>query len=266
MALTGKVVAITGAARGMGEQYVRAFLKEGCKVIAMDISWDGVQEFSQELSSYEEAITLSGDISSDGDVDAAYQAAMERFGTVDVLINNASIRMRDVDPSTVINILDTTNDHWQRTFEVSLFGTIKVIRRFVQPMLAAKQGSIINIFSSSGVQGRPGNQPYGAVKAALNNMTQSLAGELKEHNIAVNSLMPGGTRSTGYDEQTRLQQELGRVRRQLPVRPDHTVPGALFLAQQDASGTTGESVDALKWNEANGFGGYDAWVSPDQAG
>ena len=264
MPITGKVVAITGAARGMGEQYVRAFLKEGCKVVALDISWDGVQEFSQELSSYEEAITLSGDISSDGDVDAAYQAAIERFGTIDVLINNASIRMRDVEPSTVINILDTNNDQWQRTFDVSLFGTIKVIRRFVQPMLEAKQGSIINIFSSSGVLGRPGNQPYGAVKAALNNMTQSLAGDLKEHNIAVNSLMPGGTRSTGYDEQTRLQQELGRVRRQLPVRPDHTVPAALFLAQQDASGTTGESVDALKWNEENGFGGYDAWVSPDQ--
>jgi NAD(P)-dependent dehydrogenase (short-subunit alcohol dehydrogenase family) len=266
MALTGKVVVVTGAARGMGERYVKAFLKEGCKVVALDVSWDGVQEFSQELASYEEAITLSGDISSDTDIDAVYQAAISRFGTVDVLINNASIRMRDVEPSTVINILDTNNDQWQRTFEVSLFGTIKVIRRFVRPMLEFKSGSIINIFSSSGIQGRPGNQPYGAVKAALNNMTQSLAGELKEHNIAVNSLMPGGTRSTGYDEQTKLQQELGRVRRQLPVRPDHTVPAALFLAQQDAASFTGESVDALKWNEANGFGGYDAWVSPDQAG
>jgi len=249
----------------MGEEYVRAFLKERCKVVALDVSWNGVEAFQQELSSYEEAITLSGDISSDTDINEVYQAAISRFGTVDVLINNASIRMRDVESSTVINVLDTNNDQWQRTFEVSLFGTIKVIRRFVRPMLEFKSGSIINIFSSSGQQGRPGNQPYGAVKAALNNMTQSLAGELKEHNIAVNSLMPGGTRSTGYDEQTRLQQELGRVRRQLPVRPDHTVPAALFLAQQDASGITGESVDALKWNEANGFGGYDAWVSPDQS-
>ncbi len=171
--------------------------------------------------------------------------------------------MRDIEPSTVINVLNTNHDQWQRTFDVSLFGTINIIRYFVQPMLESKQGSIINIFSSSGVKGRPGNQPYGAVKAALNNMTQSLAGELKEHNIAVNSLMPGGTRSTGYDEQTRLQEDLGRVRRQLPVRPDHTVPAALFLAQQDSSGVTGESVDALKWNEENGFGGYDSWVSPD---
>ena len=148
MALTGKVVVVTGAARGMGEQYVRAFLKEGCKVVALDVSWDGVQEFSQELASYEEAITLSGDISSDIDIDAVYQATMDRFGTVDVLINNASIRMRDVEPSTVINILDTSNDQWQRTFEVSLFGTIKVIRRFVQPMMQAKSGSIINTISN----------------------------------------------------------------------------------------------------------------------
>ena len=263
MALSGKVVVVTGAARGMGEQYVRAFLNEGCKVVALDLSWQGVEEFTQELNSYEESITLSCDISKGADVDAVYREAIKRFSTVDVLINNASIRMRDIEPSTVINVLDTNNDQWQRTFDVSLFGTINIIRHFAQPMLEAKQGSIINIFSSSGVQGRPGNQPYGAVKAALNNMTQSLAGELKEHNIAVNSLMPGGTRSTGYDEQTRLQEELGRSRRQLPVRPDHTVPAALFLAQQDSSGVTGESVDALKWNEANGFGGYDAWVSPD---
>lgn len=264
MALTSKVVVVTGAARGMGQEYVRAFLKEGCKVVALDLFWKGTEEFSQELSSYEEALTLSGDISSDVDIADAYQAAMDRFGTVDVLINNASMRMRDVDPSAVINILDTNEAQWQRTFEVSLFGVIKVIRRFVQPMLESGGGSIINIFSGSGVQGRPGNQPYGAVKAALHNMTQSLAGELKEHNIAVNSLIPGGTRSTGYEEQTRLQQAMGRVRRQLPVRPDHTVPAALFLAQQDASGVTGEAVDALKWNEENGYGGYEAWVSPDQ--
>ena len=178
MALSGKVVVVTGAARGMGEQYVRAFLNEGCKVVALDLSWEGVEEFTQELNSYEESITLSCDISKEADIDAVYREAIERFNTVDVLINNASIRMRDIEPSTVINVLDTNNDQWQRTFDVSLFGTIKIIRHFVQPMLEAKQGSIINIFSSSGVQGRPGNQPYGAVKAALNNMTQSLAGEL----------------------------------------------------------------------------------------
>lgn len=263
MALTGKTAVITGAARGMGREYVRAFLKEGCKVAALDQSWQDVADFSEELKSFEEALAVTGNIMSDADLDAAYQATMDRFGTVDVLINNASMRMRDVHPSAVLNVLDSTDEQWQYTFDASLFGVVKTIRRFVRPMLDNKSGSIINIYSGSGVGGRPGNQPYGAVKAALHNFTQSLAGELKEYNISVNSLIPGGTRSTGYEEQTRLQGEMGRVRQRLPVRPDHTVPGALFLAQQDPSTVTGEAIDALTWNEENGFGGYDAWASPD---
>ena len=80
---------------------------------------------------------------------------------------------------------------------------------------------------------------------------------MKDYNIAVNSLIPGGTRSTGYEEQTREQAKMGRVRRQAPVRPDHTAPAAVFLAQQDSSTFTGEAVDALTWSEENGFGDYD---------
>lgn len=263
MSLTGKVVVITGAARGMGREYVRWFLREGCKVAALDQSWQDVDDFSDELKGFEEALVITGNIISDEDIDAAYQATIDRFGTVDVLVNNASMRMRDVHPSAVLNVLDSTDEQWQYTFDASLFGVVKTIRRFVQPMLENKSGSIINIYSGSGIVGRPGNQPYGAVKAALHNFTQSLSGELAGYNIAVNSLIPGGTRSTGYEEQTRLQSEMGRVRGRLPVGPDHTAPAAVFLAQQDSSTFTGQAVDALKWNEENGFGDYDAWASPD---
>ena len=263
MSLTGKVVVITGAARGMGREYVRWFLREGCKVAALDQSWRDVDDFSEELKGFEEALVITGNIISSEDLDAAYQATMDRFGTVDVLLNNASMRMRDVHPSAVLNVLDSTDEQWQYTFDASLFGVVKTIRRFVRPMIENKSGSIINVYSGSGITGRPGNQPYGAVKAALHNFTQSLSGELAGYNIAVNSLIPGGTRSTGYEEQTRLQAEMGRVRGRLPVRPDHTAPAAVFLAQQDASSFTGQAVDALKWNEENGFGSYEAWESPD---
>ena len=263
MSLTGKVVVITGGARGMGREYVRWFLREGSKVVALDQSWEGADDFSDELKGFEEALVITGNIISEADLDAAYQATMDRFGTVDVLLNNASMRMRDVHPSAVLNVLDSTEEQWQYTFEASLFGVVKTIRRFVRPMIENKSGSIINVYSGSGIVGRPGNQPYGAVKAALHNFTQSLSGELAEYNIAVNSLIPGGTRSTGYEEQTRLQAEMGRVRVRNPVRPDHTAPAALYLAQQDASTFTGEAIDALKWNEENGYGDYDAWASPD---
>ena len=263
MSLTGKVVVITGGARGMGREYVRWFLREGCKVVALDQSWEGVDDFSDELKGFEEALVLTGNIISDADLDAAYQATMDRFGAVDVLLNNASMRMRDVHPSAVLNILDSTDEQWQYAFEASVLGLVKAIRRFVRPMIENKSGSISNVYCGSGIVGRPGNQPYGAVKAALHNFTQSLSGELAEYNIAVNSLIPGGTRSTGYEEQTRLQAEMGRVRVRNPVRPDHTAPAAVWLAQQDSSTFTGEAVDALTWNEENGYGAYDAWASPD---
>ena len=263
MSLTGKVVVITGAARGMGREYVRWFLREGSKVAALDQSWQDVDDFSDELKGFEEALVITGNIISEADLDAAYRATMDRFGTVDVLLNNASMRMRDVHPSAVLNILDSTDEQWQYTFEASLFGIVRTIRRFVRPMMENKSGSIINVYSGSGIVGRPGNQPYGAVKAALHNFTQSLSGELAGYNIAVNSLIPGGTRSTGYEEQTRLQEAMGRVRQRPPVRPDHTAPAAVWLAQQDSSTFTGQAVDALTWNEENGYGAYEAWESPD---
>ena len=122
MALTGKVVVITGAARGMGREYVRWFLREGCKVAALDQSWEDVDDFSEELSGFEEALVITGNITSDADLDAAYQATMDRFGTVDVLLNNASMRMRDVHPSAVLNVLDSTDEQWQYAFEASVLG------------------------------------------------------------------------------------------------------------------------------------------------
>ena len=259
---------VTGGARGMGLEEVRAFLAEGCRVVAMDRSWEGAASFQRELDAHARALTLTADISDDVQVQRAYRAALERFGTVDVLVNNAALRQRDLfPPSGRTTVLDTTTSNWEKMFAVNVFGTLKVIRAFIRPMIEKRRGSIINISTGgSYIQTRPQSmeQPYMASKAALTNLTFYLAAEVRELNIAVNTVFPGHTRTTGFEEQNAARRAMGAAPRPEPVSPGSVVPIVTFLAEQDAAaGVTGQALDALEWNVEHGLGGHDRWASPD---
>lgn len=106
--------------------------------------------------------------------------------------------------------------------------------------------------------------PYQAAKAALTTMTLYLAHELGAHNIVANVILPGHTRSTGSDEQEAqrriIRARMGIHRRTLRVVPEHVVPLALFLAEQDVNSVTGQVINALQWNEEHGFGGVERWA------
>ena len=279
MAVEGKVVLITGAARGMGREYTRAFLKEGARVIATDLSWQpsGASsddyDFLAELESASNVLTDVMDITLQAHIDRVFERAMGQFGTIDVIINNAGMRQRDIyPPHGSITILETEVNDWQRLFDTHVFGTLRVVKRFSQPMLAQRSGSIINICSGM-IQNQTGTSREGAyqpAKAALAVMTLYLATELKPYNIAANVLLPGHTRTTGSDEQEvarrEIRERLGAASGYTPlrVRPDNAVPLALFLAEQDASGTTGQMINALAWNKEHELGGVEVWgYEPD---
>ncbi|MEC9140234.1 MAG: SDR family oxidoreductase [Chloroflexota bacterium] len=270
------VVVITGAGRGMGAEYTRAFLEAGSKVVALERSWAGEEEFKKELDANESILTLTCDVTQDADLNNAYHATLERFGTVDVLVNNAAFRTRDQEHEGAIGItiLETIDSDWEKAFQVNVFGALKVIRRFIQPMMEKKRGSIINVSTTGSIpshpQWRPGSreQPYMATKAALTNMTLYLADEIKEQNIAVNVVFPPGARTTGYDERSaeRISKGLPATER-LSARADTVVPVTKFLARQDASGgVTGMMFTATQWNLEHGLGGHDAWLAPDPIG
>jgi NAD(P)-dependent dehydrogenase (short-subunit alcohol dehydrogenase family) len=259
------VVVITGAARGMGRAYADAFLARGDRVVGLDRAWDAAP--------LEGALMLRCDVTNPIDVTVARDRTLERFGTVDVLINNAAMRQRDLyPPHGAAAVLETRDEHWQRMFDVNVLGVVRMIRAFVRPMLEQRRGSIVNIGSSGsvGVQvaegvwagGNPGfrNQPYAASKAALTNLSFFLADELYPSNVAVNVVFPAGTRTTGSDEMVAGRAALGiRVARLL--RPEHVVPLVLYLATQDASGATGQAFDAVTWNQTHGYGGPEAWTA-----
>jgi NAD(P)-dependent dehydrogenase (short-subunit alcohol dehydrogenase family) len=280
MSLEGKVVFITGAARGMGREYVRGFLKEGARVAAADLTWtpSGVSnddfDFAGELSGDDDALVLETDLTIDSHVKHAYAATMQRFGTVDVVISNAGLRQRNLyPPSGAITVLETEIGDWQRMIDSHLYAALRVIKLFVQPMIERRSGSIIVVGSSSVLGQNPATreQPYKAAKAALISMSMYLAHEVKPYNVAVNVLVPGTTRSTGSDEQQAGRAELNARPSSgamswagIRVNPDHVVPLALHLAQQDASSLTGQQLSAMQWNEEHGLGGIETWgYAPD---
>lgn len=270
--LKGRVAVVTGGARGMGRAYVRGFLSEGVKVVASDKSWAEVGDFRKELGDNPDALALEMDVTDAAQIENVYRACLDRFGTVDVLVNNAGMRQRDLfPPAGRVTTLQTKDSDWERMFGVNVFGVLKVTRRFIQPMIEKRRGSIINVVSSgilSHSQGggytalRPNSRemPYMSSKAALATLSFYLADEVKEHNVAVNIIIPGHTRTTGFDEQNKARLAMGAPRGPLPVVPEHVVLLALYLATQDAKGITGKMFDVMQWNREHGLGGHDRWV------
>ena len=270
--LQDRVVVITGAARGMGRAYARGFLQRGARVVATDRSWSGEDEFRGELERSERAITVNCDVTSAEQVAHAYGETMARFGTVDVLVNNAALRMRDLYPvAGAASVLETEDEHWTRMFAINVTGVVTMTRQFIKPMLEQQRGSVVNVSASGSLTQSAGdgqwrgnhpsllNQPYDASKAALTSMSFYLAEEVKPRNVAVNVIFPGATRTTGSDALMVGRRALGFAFTML--RPEHVVPLVLHLATQDASGETGRAYDVLRWNETHGHGNATAWLA-----
>ncbi|MPZ15431.1 MAG: SDR family NAD(P)-dependent oxidoreductase [Chloroflexi bacterium] len=269
--LEGRVVVVTGGARGMGKAYVEGFLSAKARVVATDKSWSGVDDFRRALEANESALVLDMDVTSDAEIDRAYDAALTKFGTVDVLINNAALlQMLLVNPTGRVTTLETTDEEWLKSFGVNVFGALKVTRRFIRPMIEKRAGSVINIvssgilsFSHGGgyVAPRPGSRemPYMASKAALATMSFYLADEVKSENVAVNIIIPGHTRGSWFDDAIRARRAAGMQPGRRPNVPKHIVPLAMFLACQDGRGVTGRMFDVMAWNEEHGLGGHERW-------
>jgi NAD(P)-dependent dehydrogenase (short-subunit alcohol dehydrogenase family) len=223
------------------------------------------------------------DITLQSHVDAIYNKAIERFGTIDVIIANGGTRQRDLYLEThgSVSVLETDVSEWEHMFSTHVFGNLRVIKKFSQPMLDKGRGSIITVASSQVLNAHGASQgeatgyglsregSYQPAKLAMGSLTIYLAQELKASGIAANVLLPGHTATTGSDEQetvrNEIRQRLGQSRPNWSprrMRADNVVPLALFLAEQDASGVTGRWISAMAFNEEHGLGGFEAWGYP----
>jgi NAD(P)-dependent dehydrogenase (short-subunit alcohol dehydrogenase family) len=268
----GRVVVVTGGARGIGRSLCEGLLRAGAKVAAADRSWEGADDFRKHLESSGHGVAVEMDITDEGQLDAAYVSVMDRFGTVDVLVNNAALVSETLFyPTGHRNTLDTTDSDWEVMFGVNVFGTLKAIRRFIRPMREKNRGSIINVVSSGvlpvsaggGYHGlRPWTveMPYQATKAAVTALTFYLGEEVRGDGVAVNAIMPGHTRASWFDATARAFSDMGVVYFMRPAIPEHLLPITLFLAAQDGHGAAGRLYYVPEWNYDHGYGDYAAWL------
>ena len=239
--LDGRVAVITGGASGIGEGTVRRFVEEGARCVIADVQDERAQALAAELGDVCSALHV--DVSSEADVEASVAHAIEHFGQIDIMFNNAGI-LGAIGPIT-----DITADGWHRTIDVMLTGVFFGIKHAARAMKAAgRPGAIINTASTAGVRAGLGPHVYTAAKHAVVGLSQSAATELGQYGIRVNVIAPGGTvtgltarLSTG--DHTNLDKASERIGVSNPLRrggqPIDIANAVLYLASDEASFTNG---------------------------
>jgi NAD(P)-dependent dehydrogenase (short-subunit alcohol dehydrogenase family) len=186
MRFSGKTAVVTGAARGIGRAVALKLAMEGARVVALDINTEELARLEGELGEYtKEILCLECDISDEARVNEVAAAALEKFGRVDVLVNNAAI-WKHHSP-----FMDIPTDLWKKFFDINVMGTMYVTKAFLGNMVENGYGRIINVASVAGVYGLNTMAPYSATKAAVIAMTKSLAKEMAKKGVLVNSVSPG---------------------------------------------------------------------------
>ena len=191
MNLSGKVVVITGASKGLGLELAKLFAKEGAKLAIGSRSEKELNQVAQATG----AAAIKTDVSNEKEVEALADLAVKKFGTIDIWINNAGVRI----PHKVIEENDMTRV--KAMFETNVFGTMHGARAALKEMKKQKNGVIINIISTAALAGRPNLAAYAASKFALVGFTQSIRGEAAPYNIRVIAVFPGGMQTHFFDEE-----------------------------------------------------------------
>ena len=232
--LEGKVALISGSARGIGEADARLFVAEGAKVVMGDVLDEDGEKVAAELG--DAATYLSLDVTNPSSWTAAVAHTQERFGKLDVLVNNAGILRFN-------SIEDTTLESYESVIRVNQVGSFLGMKAVLPAMRAAGGGSIVNISSTAGLEGMPGLISYAASKFAVRGMTKVAALEFGDDHIRVNSVHPGGvetpmTRPLGDASEPAEAREYTTPIQRIG-RPDEIAQLVLFLASDKSSYCTG---------------------------
>lgn len=236
--LDGKVVLVTGAARGQGEAEARLLAAEGARVVLGDILDAEGEAVAKSIG--DDALYRSLDVSNASSWERFVEGARERFGgRIDGLVNNAGIFRTSL-------ILDTTEEQFREVFEVNLLGSFLGIRSVAPVMREGGGGSIVNVSSVGGLQAVPGCVSYVSSKFGMRGLSRTAAAELGRYGIRVNSLHPGGVDT----EMVRQARQASREEpyKATPLRrigqPEEMARVVLFLLSDDSSYCTGSEFVA----------------------
>jgi NAD(P)-dependent dehydrogenase (short-subunit alcohol dehydrogenase family) len=245
-ALSDRVALVTGGSRGIGEAIVRRFAAAGASVVLCSRSKAEGFALAEELTGLGRTVEFAPcDVANEADVQALIEMIVERYGRLDVLVNNAGITASGT-------VEETTLDTWRAVLDANMTTMFLVTKYAIPALRRSRTGSIINLGSSYGVVGAAGSAAYAVTKAAAINLAKTLALELAVDGIRANALCPGATATPMNAEWLTAQPDAEQARRDLVAKhpigrmssPDEQAGAALFLASDDSSFVTGHALMA----------------------
>lgn len=240
ISLEGKVAIITGGSRGIGEAIARAFVAHGASVVLAARKLDSLEKVAQSLG--ERALGVTAHTGKEADCTALVARAVERFGKVDVLVNNAATN------PYFGPLLGVDMGAWDKTFEVNLKGYFFMAREVARHLQDRneKKGSIIHMSSVNGLEAAPLQGVYGMTKAAVISMTKTMAYELASSNIRVNAIAPGLVDTRFANAIVSNDEIVASVVKKTPLAryavPDEIAGAAVYLASDASSFMTGHTM------------------------
>jgi len=244
MRLNGKVAVITGAASGIGRAAATLFVEEGAKVVIGDIQDEAGTQLADELG--DAAIFQHCDVTRESDVEALVNTAVDRFGQLDIMYNNAGV------VGAVGPIATTPAEEWQKTLDIHLNGSFFGCKHAARVMMPRESGSIINMASTAGILGGQGPHAYAVCKHGLVGLTRNVAAELCHHGIRVNCIAPYSMATTMVaqllaEDPDAIEETKKRLAARSPLKnrpglPEDVARAALWLASDESGYTTGHTL------------------------
>ena len=243
MRFDGKNVVVTGASSGMGWAIALAFAREGANVVAVARRKERLEQLVQEAEALHGRIAAyPGDISLQSVNEGMIDFAVEQFGSVDVLVNNAGVM------DEFVPVGELTNELWEKILRVNLDGPMYAMRKAVQVMLKQNGGVIVNIASIGGIRGCRAGAAYTASKHALVGLTENTAYMYAGQNIRCNVLCPGGVETEVMNSQTNISQfGMGRIMAGLDRsihagKAEDIAAGVLYMAGDESRFMNGATL------------------------
>jgi NAD(P)-dependent dehydrogenase (short-subunit alcohol dehydrogenase family) len=246
--LQGRVAVVTGASANIGGTLAAGLAAEGARVLCTDLAPEVAEAAAARIvEAGGDAAWLAGDVTDPQHSEAAVAAAVDRWGGVDVLVNNAVFFHQQ-------GVLDMPYDVYRRQLEVILGGAFLMTRAVANVMIGqGRGGSIVNVLSTAAWQGQPGNVGYSTGKSGMINFTRSVAMELAQHGIRVNGFTPTATAPTDPEALKAMEALLSRpsayrndFRAQLPLgrlpTPDDYIGAVVYLASDESAMVTGTNI------------------------
>lgn len=249
MRLENKICIITGGGRGIGKAIATAFAKEGANLVLASRTRSELAATKKEITDSSGRIVeaVPTDVSQPREVEKLVSHTLTRLGTVDVLVNCAGIY------GPIGLVTDSDSQKWLQAVQINLFGTFLCIKAVLPEMMKKKRGKIINLSGGGAVSPFPRFSAYSASKAAVVRLTETLAEEVREYNIDINAIAPGGVNTRLLDEVLAAGEAAGRDFLQKSLKqkeeggtpPEKSAELVVFLASSQSDGLTGRLLSAV---------------------